>query len=163
MNTADQQPLAAPGGTGDCVTVLLPQNTTAPAHARALITKVASTLVDGHSLAHDVIQDAAQVASELTANAVRHGQPPFHLRVSRQRTSLRVEVSQSDDRSRSTHPVLRADRFGLQLVTAMSQAWGTSLDDDGLTGDGARRTVWAQIASPSSGTSPARLGSPSQG
>lgn len=158
MNHAHQPVSGELSASATCVTELLPQDTTAPARARALIARY-----EGQGLAQGLVQDAAQVASELSANAVRHGQPPFRITITRERASLRIEVSQGDDRKRDTRPVIRADRFGLQLVAAMTQAWGTSLDDDGVGGHGARRTVWAQIESTPSGTSAARLGSPSQG
>lgn len=163
MNTPDRSSLTEHGSSRACVTELLSQDTTAAARARALVAQVARTTLQGRRLAEEVMQDAAQVASELAANAVRHGNPPVLLRVSRAPAGLRIEVSQRDDGVRDRRPVIRSDRFGLQLVAALSQSWGTSLDSEHPAGRGGRRIVWAQIESTSSGTSAPRLGSPSQG
>lgn len=136
------------------LTTTLPHDSTAPGRARMLV----SEFIGSSSLR----EDALQVASELTANAVRHGQPPCLLSISADDRDLRIEVSQANDLATDGQPVLRDDRFGLHLVAALSQSWGTSVERE--HGHTVRRTVWAQIAnSTSSGPSPARLGSPSQG
>ncbi len=160
---------------------LLPHDSTAPARARAVVWEIAGL--------SPAAQDAAQIASELTANAVLYGQPPVLLQVSREHRFLRIEISQTEISQRempqskiphaesvrsecsqgagpgwNAQPVIRADRFGLQLVAALSNTWGTSLDCEGGDTGSVRRTVWAQIdESQSSGPSSTSVGRPSHG
>jgi len=143
------------------LTEVLPADLTAPARARALVAEcVGSSSVGRVALQ----QDALQVVSELTANAVLHGEPPYQLQVSAQPDSVRIEITQNQGREPGTYPKIRADRLGLQLVAALSQSWGSTTARGDSHGQVVRQTVWAQIDnSTSSGTSPTRLGSPSQG
>jgi len=91
--------------------------------------------------------DVAQVVvSELTGNVVRHVRRPFTLQLTLDASELLVGVT---DGSRQ-EPVLRPHRVdadhgrGIQLVAALSRAWGVRLVPE------AGKTVWARI-----GTAPA--------
>jgi len=86
--------------------------------------------------------DVAQVVvSELTGNVVRHVRRPFTLQLTLDARALLVSVT---DRSRQ-EPVLQPHRSdadhgrGIQLVEALSQAWGVRLVHE------AGKTVWARI------------------
>ena len=111
----------------------LPHDRTAPAAAREL----ARAAVDGQGC----IDDVELVASELAANAVRHGAGANELRITVERATVLVEVTHD---AGATRPVLRAVEpgssggHGLQIVTALAAEWGW--DEDGT-----RLRVWAVI------------------
>ncbi|WP_330286095.1 SpoIIE family protein phosphatase [Streptomyces sp. NBC_00576] len=74
----------------------------------------------------DLTMTTEIIASELVGNVVRHAKGPVHLRLLRS-TSLICEVS---DGSLTTPRIRRAAETdeggrGLQLITALSQRWGT--------------------------------------
>ncbi|MFI7005957.1 ATP-binding protein [Streptomyces sp. NPDC050145] len=93
-------------------------------------------------LAH-VLDDAAHVVAELTANAVTHGRLPardFVLRVYVTEGVLRIEVT---DTRADRLPQLRSAEGesgrGLVLVEALAERWGVT------QGPFPRKTVWAEL------------------
>ncbi|MFJ8510186.1 ATP-binding protein [Streptomyces avermitilis] len=104
---------------------------------------------------HSICDDAVQIASELVANAVRHGQPDtateddpqagvwlaFALRP---RTLLCVVRDPSQLHPRLTAPQPLAERHrGLPIVKALSNTWGWTTDAQARG-----KTVWARVTLP---------------
>jgi anti-sigma regulatory factor (Ser/Thr protein kinase) len=90
----------------------------------------------------EFVEDVAIMASELAANAVRHAESDFSVRIERSAHEVRVEVSdfgrgwpvvQSPDK---TNPSGR----GLLIVRTMSSAWGVLGDRDATA-----KTVWFTV------------------
>ncbi|WP_258177664.1 ATP-binding protein [Streptomyces solincola] len=93
---------------------------------------------------HDVSERVALIVAELAANAVTHGRVAgrdFELRVTAPEGVVRVAVS---DAREDRLPVLRSDHgedggYGLHLIEALSDRWGTEPRSVG-------KTVWAEVA-----------------
>ena len=122
----------------------LPDRSEAPSAARKALTALNGSL---HLISTARLRDAQLLATELVANAVRHGgKPPAPVTVTVHATPrvMRVEVSdQGDgfdpDRLRSparTH----GGGWGLPIVAALADRWGV----DGR----AATTVWFEIDRP---------------
>ncbi|MFE5793265.1 SpoIIE family protein phosphatase [Streptomyces sp. NPDC056503] len=81
------------------------------------------------------------VVSELVTNAVRHGAPPYALRLLRGESTLTVEVRDGA----ATAPHLRHAKAGdeggrgLHICATLADAWGVRYEEKG-------KTVWAEIA-----------------
>ncbi len=73
--------------------------------------------------------------SELVANAARHGRGRIRMRLEIVDERLRVEVDDDAEMLGPSAP----DSRGLQLVDALSCAWGVRLQTGG-------KTVWAELA-----------------
>ncbi|MEU6057540.1 ATP-binding protein [Streptomyces sp. NPDC047097] len=92
---------------------------------------------------HDISERAALIVAELAANAVTHGRVAgrdFELRVTAPEGAIRVAVS---DAREDRLPVVRSGHgeesgYGLHLIEALSDRWGTAPRDVG-------KTVWAEI------------------
>lgn len=93
-------------------------------------------------LPDQVTDDAVLIASELAANAVRHGQPPVLLRLDYGADVVRITVS---NHGSSPDPrILTADTEsdhgrGLAMVEAMARRVGWERDGD-------RLDVWAEVS-----------------
>ncbi|WP_433277996.1 ATP-binding protein [Pseudonocardia xinjiangensis] len=117
----------------------LPAEPVAPRAAREV---VRGACRDWH-LDQETCDDAVLVATELVANVVDHAHTSCVLTVSRAAAGLRIDVR---DFSASPLPELRpvdvrAPRGrGLQVVAAVSAAWGVVTDLDG------GKSVWAVVA-----------------
>ena len=117
---------------------LLPDDLTAAQAAREHV--IDAVAPDG--LTGDVVDDLVLIASELAANAVRHGSPPALLRLDRGDASIRVTVSNHGD---APDPrILTADPHadhgrGLAMVEQMADRVGWERDGD-------RLDVWAEVA-----------------
>ncbi|NUH39938.1 ATP-binding protein [Streptomyces samsunensis] len=86
----------------------------------------------------ELVATTELLASELVANVVRHARGPTRLRLIRGR-SLICEVS---DAGAAAPRIRRATELdeggrGLQLVSALSQRWGTRYTDEG-------KCVWTE-------------------
>jgi len=93
------------------------------------------------NLLPDLVDDARLVASELATNAVRHAGTAFTLSVDGRDGSITLRVR---DGSRSlpsfgTSGILSTNGRGLMLVSALSVAWGVSLEAGG------GKSVWARL------------------
>lgn len=94
----------------------------------------------------DVLDSVELMVSELATNCVRHASTQFDLTVSRQRGTIRIEVT---DRGGGT-PAMRSPApdepsgRGLQIVNMFSQSWG--VDHPSAAG----KTVWFTIGATSS-------------
>ncbi|MEU8702417.1 ATP-binding protein [Streptomyces sp. NPDC048680] len=105
-----------------------------------------------------VREDAVQIASELVANALRHGRrrtplpdgspPVVWLALTRRPQSLLCVVYDPSRRSpRLTPPApLAEDHRGLPIVEALSQGWGWKPFGNA---ENAGKAVWARLAVPS--------------
>ena len=113
--------------------VLLPADSTAPGVARAFL----RCATEEWGVDDDLAQDAAMVITELVANAVDHARTESTLSIGVAHEGLSVSV-------RDTRPgqVLRpapidptaARGRGLQMVDALTTAWGVTLHAGGKTG-----------------------------
>jgi len=114
---------------GELFRVQLPREPTSGALARRLL--------EEHLGADspEQIADAKTVASELVNNAIVHGYGAIELRVSRRRGRLRIEVT-DEGTDASIHSRVAATPHGLDIVDALSLAWGTR---EGST------HVWAEL------------------
>jgi anti-sigma regulatory factor (Ser/Thr protein kinase) len=90
--------------------------------------------------------DLMLVTSELVTNAVRHGDGEVEVRVDVGRGSVRLEVLDEGhvvvEEPPGIVPVDGPGGWGLHLVRAVSQAWGTGFDRAGRT------LVWAEVPLP---------------
>ena len=94
-----------------------------------------------------VVNAVIDIASELTANAVRHATAPVVLALERQGDELRI--SAWDDgagrpRLLPYRPGISEHGLGLHLVVRLSREWGCSEDQAG-------KWVWAAVPLPSEG------------
>jgi anti-sigma regulatory factor (Ser/Thr protein kinase) len=102
----------------------------APADARDFVRDRLST--------RDRIDDLVLMVSELVTNAVRHGsRGRVFLRLIESKETLRVEVQQLHETATTLNGKKPRSGFGLQIVEALSDAWGTG--DPDWTG------VWFEI------------------
>jgi anti-sigma regulatory factor (Ser/Thr protein kinase) len=117
--------------------LVLPADATAPGRARLFLR--AATQEWG--VADDLAQDAAMVITELVANAVDHARSESTLSVAVKRGTLCVAVRDARPgpvpRPAPIDPTAPRGR-GLQMVDALTSAWGVTLHADG-------KTVWAVV------------------
>lgn len=101
----------------------------------------AERVLVGWDLAPGTLADAMLVIEELVANVVDHARTAFRLTLVRGRDALRIEVDDEGAGSPLLQPLdLRAARGrGLQLVEAVTQAWGCDTRGRG-------KRVWAELA-----------------
>ncbi|MFJ4519209.1 ATP-binding protein [Streptomyces sp. NPDC088770] len=104
---------------------------------------------------HSICDDAVQIASELVANAVRHGKPDtattdlvqsavWLALALRPRTLLCVVRDPSQRLPELTPPLPLAEcHRGLPIVNALSNTWGWSTDTQSRG-----KSVWARVALP---------------
>jgi anti-sigma regulatory factor (Ser/Thr protein kinase) len=116
----------------------LPADLTAAQVARAHVRDAAATL----GLDPDRVADLVLVASELAANAVRHGAAPMSLLLDQRPDRIRVTVVNHgegpDPRVLTAHPDAGHGR-GLAMVESLADAVGWSREGD-------RLEVWAEFA-----------------
>jgi len=93
------------------------------------------------SVDDEVVDDAVLVASELAANAVRHGAPPVTLTLEQRGDRVRVAVRDSgtgpDPRVPEASETSGSGR-GLAMIQQLSVDHGWDRDEGGLT-------VWAEL------------------
>ena len=88
----------------------------------------------------DLVVDAAVVVSELTTNAVLHATSAFRVHLLRSRDIVRIsvdDVGPARPQPREASPEDFGGR-GMQLVSALTRAWGCDVLESG-------KTVWAEI------------------
>ena len=127
------RPSSAPGARWQ-----LPADVTSGAQARSHLRQ----LLESWRLAH--LLDAAELlASELINNAVVHALSPVTVDIRRRDDAVRVEVTDvGSGVPRKPDAGLEASHGrGLMLVEALSDAWGTTVDDG-------RKTVWFELRAP---------------
>ena len=88
-----------------------------------------------------LVDDARLVASELATNAVRHAGTAFTLSVDGREGSitLRVRDGSTHFPSLGSSGIMSTNGRGLILVSALSIAWGVSLEAEG------GKSVWARL------------------
>lgn len=91
-----------------------------------------------------ILDDVQLIASELATNAAIHAESPFRVSVLRTNSGIRITVrdaciDEPTSRSATSHEL---GGRGLELVAALSDAWGTHADAEG-------KTVWADVTMPS--------------
>lgn len=96
--------------------------------------------------AHDLLDDALLLVSELASNAVLHARSALVVTASwsQQRGVLRVTVrdGQHDGEPRVRHPAADATSGrGLEIVEMLASRWGIVRDHDG-------KAVWFELARP---------------
>ena len=117
---------------------ILPEDLTAARVARDHVAEFLSAI----GAPADTVDDLVLIASELAANAVRHGAPPALLRI--EETGGRVRVTVGNHGDAPDPRVLTANQEsghgrGLAMVEAMADEVGWS-----RTGD--RLDVWAEVS-----------------
>jgi anti-sigma regulatory factor (Ser/Thr protein kinase) len=101
----------------------------------------ARSIVAGELADHPMVDDAVLVVSELTTNALEHGEHPVELAIDSQPTRIRIQVTNA---GAAGAPEVRAagdlddGGRGLAITEALSLAWGWGVDAD-------RTTVWADF------------------
>ncbi|MDH6129025.1 ATP-binding protein [Kitasatospora sp. GP82] len=108
----------------------------------------------GWELGERAGSDAVLVVCELVANAAQHTGGPRALRLSRSRTALRIEVSDTDPAAPTPRPpgVGRPGGYGLIVLERLCHRWGSDPHPAG-------KTVWAEIllTPPRPGRSPVQV------
>ncbi len=101
---------------------------------------VLALLDDADSSVRDSVQ---LMVSELATNCVLHARSDFVLEAVRGDGQVRVEVTDSaGGTAQVLHPSSTEDHGrGLQIVSALADAWGVDVD-----GDGPGKTVWFSVA-----------------
>jgi PAS domain S-box-containing protein len=146
-----------PDGPDDDVAILLARvhdERDRPAHSWAyqltadpaavtIARRAAASVLATWELAPDVTDQIAIIISELATNAILHGQPPFHLDVTKHGDVLLVTVTDTAPAGPRRLRATPDDEHGrgLQLVDALSSSWGTRPTPNG-------KTVWATVAVP---------------
>jgi DNA-binding response OmpR family regulator len=89
-----------------------------------------------------LVDDALLVVSELVMNAVIHAATRCRLQLRLASGALRIEVADTGPGSPEPQPIdlTKSSGRGLQIVAAMSSAWGIDPVDGG-------KVVWAELAS----------------
>lgn len=88
----------------------------------------------------ELVDDACLVVSELATNAVLHARTPFRVAVEPRGDAVRVVVHDGSPRrpvASDAAPGATTGR-GLQIVDALSRAWGVEPTEDG-------KAVWAEL------------------
>ena len=117
---------------------VLPEDLSAAHVAREQV----AAFLDERGVPTDLADDLVLIASELAANAIRHGAPPAMLRLTYEPARIRVTVSNHGD---APDPrVLTADPEaghgrGLAMVETLA-------DEVGWARDGDRLDVWAEVS-----------------
>jgi anti-sigma regulatory factor (Ser/Thr protein kinase) len=117
--------------------VRLRADTNAPAEARRLIRSVPGLPVR-------LYEDAGLLVSELVTNSIVLTSPgpnaPIGLRVTLDGRTLRVEVSDSSpERATRREATAAGGGFGLNIVGAFADRWGTEMTKDG------HHVVWFEM------------------
>jgi anti-sigma regulatory factor (Ser/Thr protein kinase) len=131
-------PPPAPALVGVEISAEFPANRDAPRFARYFVADALASW--GHSPA--LIADAQLLVTELATNAVIHAHSQFAVVARSEAARVRLSVSDASlarPAPRHAGPMAMSGR-GLQIVAALSAAWGVD-----LTGDG--KTVWAELRS----------------
>jgi anti-sigma regulatory factor (Ser/Thr protein kinase) len=106
----------------------------------------ASALALARSLVRDAVDDALSeadrqdlevIATELVANAVRHGKPPFELHLDFN-GAARVEVRDHEPGLPEPKSPTAEGGYGLMLIEALSRRWGATPLRSG-------KVVWAEL------------------
>ncbi|MET7429997.1 ATP-binding protein [Streptomyces flaveolus] len=129
--------------------------TSTPRGARLARRLVSHRLDDwGHPYSTPVNETLTLIASELTANAVRHGHVPgrdFHVQLTLAEGTFRIEVTDTRAEKRPPASPPATDSFsesgrGMLLVAAIADDWGVS-PRKAAPG----KTVWAELHSRTKG------------
>ena len=119
-------------------TILLPGDATTPAAARRFV-RAALESVEAEPV---VVETAELLTDELVTNAIVHAQCKSYLFIRALRGSVRVEVTDPDDRL----PAMAAPDAdalggrGLVIVNGLASAWGVERAADG------GKTVWFELS-----------------
>jgi anti-sigma regulatory factor (Ser/Thr protein kinase) len=91
----------------------------------------------------DQLDTARLLVTELVSNALRHGDGPVVLVLSRTREGLRVGVEDDGPSMPAVthHPVLAQQGRGLQLVAGLASTWGVARRGEGQPG----KQVWFDL------------------
>jgi anti-sigma regulatory factor (Ser/Thr protein kinase) len=132
----DESELVQQHKPGRTMATRLPQRAASPSAARAFARE---TLASWRLTA--MTDDVSLIVGELITNAVLHGDGPVTLTLHLLEPIVRIEVSdESSALPKLTEPSqTRLGGRGLAIISAVAQAWGTSL------GEPAGKTVWAEL------------------
>ena len=115
----------------------LPYALTSPARAREFVADKAADW----DLDQGLQDDALVVVSELTANAVTHGQSALQIRLSLKAAALRVEVLDRGAGTPEPQPPTQTEEHGrgLHMIGMLTSAWGME------SRNGSGKMVWAEL------------------
>jgi anti-sigma regulatory factor (Ser/Thr protein kinase) len=122
-------------------------------HAAAQARRFARTWSSQHQLTRRLTDEIELVVAELVSNAVRHGAPPFEVRLTEANGMVRGMVCDGSTEPPMVNP--HPDHhggFGLGIVTACTARWGTTFGETG-------KEVWFELFAQYLGDGPATNGS----
>lgn len=93
------------------------------------------------ALSTETSHDIEMAVSELVANAVLHGGPPYSVDLDRTTGTVHAEVMDASQRCPVLNPCPSDTGFGLRIVDATTSRWGFGQTDTG-------KTVWFEIDLP---------------
>jgi anti-sigma regulatory factor (Ser/Thr protein kinase) len=98
---------------------------------------VKSTLLEWH-VEDDLV---GFLANELATNAILHARTPFEVRLTRDKATCRIEVSDSNPRMPVLQPVPAEapSGHGMMIMNRQALAWGIEPEPDG-------KTIWCVVA-----------------
>jgi anti-sigma regulatory factor (Ser/Thr protein kinase) len=109
-------------------TIVLPNSEYAPRLARRCVGEFT-----GDEDVHQVLAPLTLIASELVANAVKHGSAPIELRLDHGDGVVTIEVGDGDP---TAQPLLRTANcdgggWGLRIVETLAREWGVRATESG--------------------------------
>jgi anti-sigma regulatory factor (Ser/Thr protein kinase) len=133
--TADGYPISV-GCTRDALATIVESDPGVLARARANV----RAMLTGMGATSACTEAVCTVVSELVTNAQMHGSPPVELDVAADDGFVEVAVHDANPALPRVRDVTAGQGgYGLRIVAAMSDAWGTRVERGG-------KTVWCRVS-----------------
>jgi len=109
-------------------------------HAAVEARRFARNWARGHAVPHPIVDDIELVVSELVTNALRHGEPPIDIELSKSTDgTIRGEICDGSTATPAPNPTPDyRGGFGLRIVDARTSRWGCTTQPNG-------KQVWFEI------------------
>jgi len=109
-------------------------------HAAVEARRFARSWATGHAVPRPIVDDIELVVSELVTNALRHGEPPIDVELSKSTDgTIRGEICDRSTALPATNPAPGyRGGFGLRIVEARTTRWGSTTQPNG-------KQVWFEI------------------
>jgi diguanylate cyclase (GGDEF)-like protein len=133
-------PAAADAATELAATARVPSRLDSVPAARAFLTK----LLQGWSVAEDVVDDAALLTTETMANALEHGDGLVSMTISLEHGVLHIAVADKADHRQPQVLTVNSTSDGgrgMWIVDIVAKDWGT----DAMPGAAGGKTVWFEL------------------